>query len=236
MSRHAERVGRRGELKVEHALVLRRVGIALLHDVVAPREIAVELAARAGCAGNDQSAVPVVGQPQQEARLAGRIRCDARLDLQPGHDFVIGVRLGASARSRRDRFCGVNANAGRPGIELLAGVVSGLAVVRSGLWTQVASASRLPRAFRTWAQVGAACTQKGMSSESASAPDQADAPRTNRRLDGRKFVKRFIRVPLCVADEKEWIPETNLPVPIFYAKPVACSAAAPGSRRRAVNA
>src|SRR5712691_195855 len=41
---------------------------------------------------------------------------------------------------------GVNAKGGKPGMELLAGVVAGLFVVRSVLWTQVASASRSPKA------------------------------------------------------------------------------------------
>ena len=106
---------------------------------------------------------------------------------------MIGVRLGGLGAITLRSVCGVNANAGRPGIELLGGVVSGLVVVRSGLSTQVASASRLPSAFRTFSQVGAACAANGTSNESASAI----------ALTRPKFVKRFIRVPLCVTDRLE---------------------------------
>ena len=80
-----ERVGGGGEREVEHALVLRGVGVALLHDVVAPGEVAVELAAGPGGAGHHQAAVPVVGQPQQEPALAGGIVGQARLELEAGH-------------------------------------------------------------------------------------------------------------------------------------------------------
>ncbi len=95
-----ERIGRRGQLQVEHALVLRRVRVALLQDVVAPREVAVELAARARRAGDDEAPVPVLGQAQEEARLAGRVGGDASIDLQAGHD--LGDRV-ALAHTRRDR-------------------------------------------------------------------------------------------------------------------------------------
>ena len=66
------------------------------------------------------------------------------LICRPGTTLVIGVRLAALGAIVARSVCGVNANAGRPAIELLAGVVSGLLVVRSALSTQVTSASSLP--------------------------------------------------------------------------------------------
>jgi hypothetical protein len=47
---------------------------------------------------------------------------------------------------------GVNANAGNVAIELFAGVVNGLLVVKSVLWKQVASASWSPNALRMCSQ------------------------------------------------------------------------------------
>src|SRR5437773_5658399 len=82
-----KRVRGGGELQVEHALVLRGVGVALLYHVIAPGEIAVELAARARCARDHQPAVPLVRKPQEKSRLAGRVRRDARVELQAGHRF-----------------------------------------------------------------------------------------------------------------------------------------------------
>ena len=75
------------ELQVQHALVLRGVGVAFLHDVVAPGEIAVELAARSRRARDHQAPVPVVRQPQEEPRLALRVGGDARVELHAGHDL-----------------------------------------------------------------------------------------------------------------------------------------------------
>ena len=51
---------------------------------------------------------------------------------KPGTAFVIGVRLPALGAITLRSVIGVKANAGSPGSELLAGVVSGLLVVRSG--------------------------------------------------------------------------------------------------------
>ncbi len=97
----AQRVGRRGQLQVEHALVLRRIGIALLHHIVAPREVAVELAARARGAGHHEAAVPVLRQAQQEARLASGIGRDAAIQLDARHDLGDGRALGGARRDRR---------------------------------------------------------------------------------------------------------------------------------------
>ena len=60
LSRHANGSAGVELLQVQHTLVLRRIGVALLHDVVAPREIAVELAARSRRARDHQAPVPVV--------------------------------------------------------------------------------------------------------------------------------------------------------------------------------
>src|SRR5579871_2355166 len=58
----------------------------------------------------------------------------------PGTALVMGVRKPAGGAITSRSVCGVNANAGSPGRELLAGVVAGLAVVRSVLSKQTASA------------------------------------------------------------------------------------------------
>src|SRR5713101_1950291 len=58
----------------------------------------------------------------------------------PGTAFVMGVRKLAGGAITSRSICGVNANGGSPGKELLAGVVAGLAVVRSVLSKQAASA------------------------------------------------------------------------------------------------
>src|SRR5579871_713425 len=58
----------------------------------------------------------------------------------PGTALVMGVRKPAGGAITSRSVCGVNANAGSPGKELLAGVVAGLAVVRSLLSRQTASA------------------------------------------------------------------------------------------------
>src|SRR5262245_47046792 len=52
----------------------------------------------------------------------------------------MGVRKPAGGAITSRSVCGVNATGGNPGRELLGGVVAGLAVVRSALSKQVASA------------------------------------------------------------------------------------------------
>src|SRR5258707_7425885 len=52
----------------------------------------------------------------------------------------MGVRKPAGGAITSRSVCGVNANGGNPGRELLGGVVAGLAVVRSALSKQVSSA------------------------------------------------------------------------------------------------
>src|SRR6267378_6549591 len=59
----------------------------------------------------------------------------------PGTALVMGVRKPAGGAITSRSVCGVNANGGNPGRELLGGVVAGLAVVRSALSKQVASAN-----------------------------------------------------------------------------------------------
>jgi len=76
------------------------VRVALLHHVVAPSKVAVEFAAGTGGACDDQPTVPVVRQPQQEARLAFRVGGNARLDLEPGTIFVTGVGLAGEMTAR----------------------------------------------------------------------------------------------------------------------------------------
>src|SRR5260370_14809418 len=58
----------------------------------------------------------------------------------PGTALVTGLRKPAGGAITSRSVCGVNANGGNPGRELLGGVVAGLAVVRSALSKQVASA------------------------------------------------------------------------------------------------
>src|SRR5260221_11870749 len=58
----------------------------------------------------------------------------------PGTALVMGVRKPAGGAITPRSVCGVNANGGNPGRELLGGVVAGLAVVRSALSKQGASA------------------------------------------------------------------------------------------------
>src|SRR5205085_787294 len=70
----------------------------------------------------------------------------------PGTAFVIAVRLGGLGEMTPRSVTGVKASAGSVGMELLAGVVAGLLVVRSALSKQVASARRLPNAARTSSQ------------------------------------------------------------------------------------
>src|SRR5262249_49830843 len=82
----------------------------------------------------------------------------------PGTALVIGVRLPALGAITVRSVLGVNAPGARPGIELSAGVVCVLAVVRSVLAKQLTSASALPSAFCTSAQVTAAKAKTGANS------------------------------------------------------------------------
>jgi len=66
----------------------------------------------------------------------------------PGTTFVMGVLLSASGAMTPRSVCGVKAKGRSPGMELFAGVVLGLLVVRCGLSTQVASARRTPKRSR----------------------------------------------------------------------------------------
>src|SRR5215467_2621153 len=63
----------------------------------------------------------------------------------PGTALKIGVREPAGGAITSRSVCGVKAKGGSPGSELLAGVVTGLLVVRSGLSKQTASAMLAPR-------------------------------------------------------------------------------------------
>ena len=85
------------------------------------------------------------------------------LICRPGTTLVIGGRLAALGAITPRSVFGVNANGGRPGSELLAGVVSGFVVVRSVLSKQVTSARRGPTTFSTSAQVTAALAESGAS-------------------------------------------------------------------------
>jgi len=81
-----QRLGRgraveRGEKEIEDTLVLGDIGVAPLYDVIAPCEVAVELAARSRSAGDDELSVPLVRQPDQDSGFAGRIVGNARIEL-----------------------------------------------------------------------------------------------------------------------------------------------------------
>src|SRR5205823_14101122 len=75
----------RDERQVQDARVLRGVRESLLHDVIAPGEVAVELAAGTRGAGNHETAVPRDGKPEQEAGFAGRVVRDPRVELDAGN-------------------------------------------------------------------------------------------------------------------------------------------------------
>src|SRR5215468_8126253 len=75
---------------------------------------------------------------------------------RPGTTLVIGGRLPALGAITERSVVGVKAPGGSAGLELSAGVVAGFVVVRSGLATQVASTSLLPRRASTSAQLGPA--------------------------------------------------------------------------------
>jgi hypothetical protein len=74
------------DVEIEHALVLRGVGIAFRQNVIAPREVAVVFAARSGSAGDDKLAVPVVGEAQDEARLLRDVVGEPAFDLNAGDE------------------------------------------------------------------------------------------------------------------------------------------------------
>ncbi len=86
----------------------------------------------------------------------------------PGTTLVTGVRLAALGAIVARSVCGVNANAGRPAMALLAGVVSGLVVVRSALSTQVASARAGPNCCSSRSQAVEALAASGTKQASAS--------------------------------------------------------------------
>src|SRR5262249_16135684 len=65
----------------------------------------------------------------------------------PGTALVMGVRKPAGGAITSRSVCGVNANGGSAGSELLGGVVAGFAVVRSVLSKQVGSAIPAWRRF-----------------------------------------------------------------------------------------
>src|SRR5580765_4953817 len=91
---------------------------------------------------------------------------------KPGTTLVIGGRLAALGAITPRSVTGVNASAGNPAIELLAGVVRGVVVVRSVLSKHVTSARSLPIFFRTSSQrVGAAAADRETSSDSVATPD-----------------------------------------------------------------
>src|SRR5258708_16665043 len=89
----------------------------------------------------------------------------------PGTALVMGVRKPAGGAITPRSVCGVNANGGNPGRELLGGVVAGLAVLRSSLSKQVASALLGLNSSRKRTHRGAAGL--GMLPEAQTAPATA---------------------------------------------------------------
>src|SRR5262249_15157505 len=87
------------ELKVQHALVLRRVRIALLQDVIAPREIAVKFATSSRRARDHKTPIPVVRQPQKEPRLVLWIGSDAGVELEARYGFCNRRAIGSARRN-----------------------------------------------------------------------------------------------------------------------------------------
>src|SRR3954454_15350065 len=71
----------------------------------------------------------------------------------PGTTLVMGGRLPALGAILSRSVCGVNANAGSVGMELSAGVVAALVVVRSVEAKQVTSVSASPSRATTSVQV-----------------------------------------------------------------------------------
>src|SRR3954471_5088671 len=101
----------------------------------------------------------------------------------PGTTLVMGGRLPALGAILSRSVCGVNANAGSVGMELSAGVVAALVVVRSVEAKQVTSVSASPSRATTSVQVG----------PDACAPSASCAGATT-----RKARKRFIEQPLVM--------------------------------------
>src|SRR5262245_29630585 len=96
----------------------------------------------------------------------------------------MGVRKPAGGAITPRSVCGVNAKRGSPGRELSGGVVAGLAVVRSALSKQVASAilvlsSSSRRSHRVAAELGAV----------------AEAKTVRATMFNRKTRERYMQVP-----------------------------------------
>src|SRR3954468_23940939 len=90
----------------------------------------------------------------------------------PGTAPAMGVRFGGFGEITPRSVIGVNANAGRPGNELFAGVVNGLLVVRSLLSKQLISTSSLASAAFTSSQLIAAWADAETKKQSAAAMPQ----------------------------------------------------------------
>src|SRR5438094_4455437 len=90
----------------------------------------------------------------------------------PGTGPAIGVRFGGFGEMTPRSVIGVNPNGSKPASELLAGVVNGLAVVRSSLRKQLISTSSLASAAVTSSQVSAACAGAESKKQSAAAMPQ----------------------------------------------------------------
>src|SRR6266436_9735485 len=102
----------------------------------------------------------------------------------PGTALVMGVRNPAGGDITPRSVCGVKAPAGNPAMELLAGVVAGLFVVRSALSKQVASAilvlsSSSRRSHRAAAEPGVF----------------AEAKTVRATMFNRKTRERYMQVP-----------------------------------------
>src|SRR5262249_11284166 len=102
----------------------------------------------------------------------------------PGTALVIGVRKPAGGAIRSRSVCGVNANGGSAGSELLGGVVAGFAVVRSVLSKQVGSAIPAWRRFSRRSHRTAA--------EAAMLPEAKTVRPT---MFNTKTIERYIEVP-----------------------------------------
>src|SRR5438132_12973669 len=87
------------QIKVENALVLRNIGVALLQYVIAPREVAIELTARPRGASDDELTVPLGRQPEENPRLASRVVGDAPIQLNTRYGF--GDRCMSRGRDHR---------------------------------------------------------------------------------------------------------------------------------------
>ena len=85
VARRLRRGGERHEVKVEHAFVLRRVGVSFGENVVAPGPVPVVLAAGAGSASHDQFSVPGIGKAKHESRFLRGIVREPAFDLDSGH-------------------------------------------------------------------------------------------------------------------------------------------------------